>query len=108
MLCPFPFPFLCLYLYPAVGEEEVQPAAEPNEQEGDYTEEQEREKDPHCLHLEAGGVAVQGDPFASYEHDVECDGEQGYPTSVGHVHFVVQQFGHVEEYLVVNPWKMKE
>ena len=63
-----PFHFHCLCLYPAVGEEEVQPAAETNEQEGDDTEEQEWEKDPHCLHLAAGvvvEVAVQGDPFTS-------------------------------------------
>jgi hypothetical protein len=53
-------------------------------------------------------VAVQGDLFASYEHDVECDGEQGYPKSVGHVHFAVQQFGPVEEYLVEIPWKMNK
>ena len=87
----------------------MQPAAETNEQEGDDTEEQEREKDPHCLHLAAGGVvqvAVQGDPFASYEHDVESNGEQGYPKSIGRIHFVVQQFGHIKEYLVVIPWKM--
>ena len=41
VLCPSLLLCLCLYLYPAVGEEEAQPAAEPNEQEGDDTEEPE-------------------------------------------------------------------
>ena len=112
VLCPFPFLCLFLYLYPAVGEEEVQPAAEPNEEEGDDTEEQEQERNPHCLHLAAVVVvvvvAVQADPCASYEHDGECDGEQGYPKSIGRVHFVVQQFGFIEEYLMVIPWKMNK
>ena len=44
---------LCLYLYHAVGGEEVLPAAVPNEEEDDDTEEQveEQEKGHCCSHL---------------------------------------------------------
>jgi hypothetical protein len=105
------FLFLFLYLYLVVEEGEVQPAAEPNEQEDEDSEEQvEPEKDCHCSHF-AGAVvevAVQAEACASYGHDVECDGGQGYLVFVGHVPFAVQQFGCVEECLVVIPWKMNE
>ena len=77
---------LSLFLFLVVGEGEVQPAAEPNEQEGDDTVEQvqeaekEQEKDHHwsCLAAVVVEVAVQAEACASYGHDVECDGGQGY------------------------------
>ena len=123
----FLFLFPYLYLYLSVEEEGVQPAAVPNEQEDDDNEEQvveELEKDHHSdEELEAGAEPneleddytevqeepeTQAEPCASYEHDVECDGEQGFPESVGHVPSAVQQFGHVEECLVeTGPWRMQ-
>jgi hypothetical protein len=43
---------------------------------------------------------MQAEPCTLYEHDVECDGEQDYPESVGHIQFAVQLFGHIEGCLV--------
>ena len=42
-------------------------------------------------------VAVQVGRCASSEHDVESDGEQGYPGFVHRVPSAEQLFGHVEE-----------
>jgi hypothetical protein len=125
----FLFLFPYLYLYFSVEEEGVQPAAVPNEQEDDDNEEQvveELDKDHHSdEELQAGAEPneleddytevqvqeepeTQAEPCASYEHDVECDGEQGFPESIGHVPSAVQQFGHVEECLMeTGPWRMR-
>jgi hypothetical protein len=57
-LCLFLFLFLFLSLYLAVEMEEVQQAAEPNEQADDYTEEEEEEMDCHYSHSVAAVVEV--------------------------------------------------
>ena len=103
MLCLFLFLCPFLYLYNAVGEEEVRPAAVPNEEEDVDTGGQvaEEEKDHYHSHLddryEKWVVAVQAGPCRSSEHDVECNGEQDYPKSAGHVRFAVQLSGPGEE-----------
>jgi hypothetical protein len=81
------------------SDEELQAGAEPNELEDDYTEVQVQvQEEPE----------TQAEPCASYERDVECDGEQGFPESVGRVLSAVQRFGHVEECLVeMGPWRMQ-
>ena len=102
------FLFLCLflYLYHAVEEKGVQPAAVPNEEEDVDTEEQvvEQEKDHHHSHLENQDekwvVAVQAGPCGSSKHDVECDGEQDYLKSAVHIHCAVQLFRSSEEHWV--------
>lgn len=99
----FPCPCLCPCLSQPVEGEEVQPAAVPNEEEGDCIEEGvvEQGKDQHCSHLanQYGQVAMAtgAGQCASCEHGVECGGEQDYPKSVVHVRSAVQQFGYVEE-----------
>jgi hypothetical protein len=72
---------LFLFLFLAVEREEVQPAAVPNEEEGDCIEEGvvEQGKDQHCSHLanQYGQVAIAtgAGQCASCKHGVECGGE---------------------------------
>jgi len=90
----------------------VQPAAVPDEEEGDCIEVVEVEvqgKDQGCHHLENqyGKVALAAEAggCASSEHGVECGGEQDSPKFVVHVHFAVQRFGHAGECWVgFGPW----
>ena len=51
-------------------------------------------------------VAVEAGPCVTYRCDVGYGDGQDYREHVGHVHFAVQQFVHVEEYWEESdPWK---
>jgi hypothetical protein len=68
-----------------VEEGAKQPIAAPNGQEGDCTQVQE-----------AAVEVVEVEPYAAYEHDAECDDEQGCQESVDPAYSVEQQFRHIE------------
>jgi hypothetical protein len=69
-----------------VEEGAKQPIAVPNGQEGNYTQVQGA----------AVVVVVVVEPYAAYEHDVECDDKQGYRESIDPTHSIEQQFRHIE------------
>jgi hypothetical protein len=69
-----------------VEEGAKQPIAVPNGQEGGCTQVQGAVVE----------VEVEAGPYAAYEHDVECDDEQGCQEPVDPVHSVEQQFGPFE------------
>jgi hypothetical protein len=81
-----------------VEEGAKQPIAVPNGQGDDCTQVQGA----------AVEVVVEVEPYAAYEHDGECDDEQGCRESIDPAHSVEQQFGHVEGYWEESvPWGKK-